>query len=151
MKRFFLIEIFLLFFLNVLFAQVSPLYNTVIPPSPSSATYRQYGNYAPLHLRPVQLIFQFLCIILNLADTPFPLSLVYNTSGIKVEEDPYPCGYGWKFFPGLRIMRTILGRPDLNGINYKMDMSNFNEEAPYDYYKKNWYILLKPEIFPIFP
>ncbi|WP_286860766.1 hypothetical protein [Proteiniphilum sp. UBA5510] len=135
MKRFFLIEIFLLFFLNVLFAQVSPLYNTVIPPSPSSATYRQYGNYAP------SLATGSINIPISLYNIEFggyslPLSLVYNTSGIKVEEDPYPCGYGWKFFPGLRIMRTILGRPDLNGINYKMDMSNFNEEAPYDYYKK---------------
>ena len=45
-------------------------------------------------------------------DLSIPLELRYRSNGIRVDDDPYPVGYGWTFTPSLRITRTVLGRPD---------------------------------------
>ncbi len=49
---------------------------------------------------------------LTVGDLSIPLSLAYHSNGIKLDEDPYPIGYGWSFLPALRVTRQILGRPD---------------------------------------
>ena len=41
-----------------------------------------------------------------------PFVYKYQSNGIKVFDDGNPHGYGWSLTPGLRVMRTILGRPD---------------------------------------
>lgn len=45
-------------------------------------------------------------------DLSIPLELRYRSNGIRVDDAPYPVGYGWTFTPSLRITRTVLGRPD---------------------------------------
>lgn len=45
-------------------------------------------------------------------DLSIPLELRYRSNGIRVDDDPYPVGYGWTFTPSLRVTRTVLGRPD---------------------------------------
>ena len=45
-------------------------------------------------------------------DLSIPLELRYRSNGIRVDDDPYPVGYGWIFTPSLRVTRTVLGRPD---------------------------------------
>ncbi len=45
-------------------------------------------------------------------DLSIPLELRYRSNGIRVDDDPYPVGYGWTFTPSLRVTRTVLGHPD---------------------------------------
>ena len=85
--------------------------NKVIPPSPSSAVFRKYmGEQPSLATGSVNLTIPL--YELNCHGVTIPFSLRYNTSGIKVFDDPSPCGFGWALLPGMRIMRTIMGRPD---------------------------------------
>ena len=49
---------------------------------------------------------------IQVEDLSIPLELRYRSNGIRVDDDPYPVGYGWTFTPSLRITRTVLGRPD---------------------------------------
>lgn len=119
---------------SLLTAQICPLYNTVIAPSPTSAFYHQYGNYTP-SLSTGTIDISIPLYDIKVGDYTLPLWLRYQTSGIKVAEDPYPCGYGWKFLPGLRVVRTIMGRPDLDGIFYKMNKDNKDCEPSFEYHK----------------
>lgn len=99
-------------------AQIGPIKNTVIPPSPTSAVFRQFTGYTPsLATGSVNIPIDLYNI--NVGDFNLPISLQYYTSGIKFTDDPYPSGYGWILSPGLRITRTIMGRPDMY---YPMDI-----------------------------
>lgn len=115
-------------------AQIGPIKNTVIPPSPTSAVFRQFTGYTPsLATGSVDIPIDLYNV--NVGDFNLPISLQYYTSGIKFTDDPYPAGYGWILSPGLRITRTIMGRAD---IYYPMDIrpnsSDFNylKRAIYD-------------------
>lgn len=84
---------------------------TLIPPTPSSSVYQEYrGSQPSLATGTVNIpisLYEINCFGMKL-----PFGLVYNSNGIKVNQDPYPCGYGWILTPGLRVSRTIMGRPD---------------------------------------
>ena len=45
-------------------------------------------------------------------DVSIPLSLQYQSNGIRVDDDPLPIGYGWTLTPPLRVERQIMGRTD---------------------------------------
>ncbi len=98
----------------------------VIPPTPSTAIFKRYmGEQPSLATGSVNVnvpIYTIECHGLTI-----PLSMRYNTSGIKVFDDPFPCGLGWALLPGLRVMRTILGRPD-ELFEYKGDMQNLGDD-----------------------
>lgn len=49
---------------------------------------------------------------LEVEDLKIPISLDYRSNGIRVNDDPFPTGYGWTLNPGLKITRQVLGRPD---------------------------------------
>lgn len=109
------------------------LVNTVIPPSPASAVFRQYAGYTP-NLATGTVSIPVSLYNIQLGDFSIPLSLQYYTQGIKFTDDPYPAGYGWILSPGLRITRTILGRPDMY---YPMDIRtnpdfDYQKSAVYD-------------------
>lgn len=98
----------------------------IIPPAPSTAIFKRYMGAQPsLATGSVNVdvpIYTIECHGLSI-----PLSMRYNTSGIKVFDDSYPCGYGWALLPGLRVMRTILGRPD-ELFEYKGDLPNLGDD-----------------------
>lgn len=92
-------------------ARTGQLNTNIIPPSPTSAVFGRVASQAPSLLTgSAELsipLFRLECHGLEI-----PFSLRYSSNGIKVDDDPAPCGYGWALHPGLRITRTILGRPD---------------------------------------
>lgn len=95
------------------FAQNSvPPVNSPIPPSPTSATFRQFAGYTP-NLATGTVNVPIELYNLRVGDYTLPLTMQYYTQGIKVTDNPYPLGYGWILSPGLRITRTIMGRPDM--------------------------------------
>ena len=83
----------------------------VIPPSPTSDAFRQYGGYTP-SLSSGKINIPIPLYNLQVKELNIPFTLSYSTSGINIQDQPYPAGYGWVFSPGLRVSRTILGRSD---------------------------------------
>lgn len=115
------------------FSQIGPLKNTVIPPSPTSAVYRQFTGATPdLSTGAATLSIPFFEI--RVGGYSLPIEFRYYTNGIKVDDSPYPLGYGWIFSPGLRITRTIMGRSDFN---YQKDIRQ--DDSSFDYLKKAIY------------
>ena len=102
----------LLFFVPVSGQEAITLLNKdYIPPAPSSSAFKKYmGEQPALSTGSVNLSIPL--YELQLYDISIPFSLKYNTGGIKVYDDPYPCGFGWSILPALKITRTIMGRPD---------------------------------------
>ena len=85
--------------------------NKIIPPSPSSSVFKKYmGEQPSLATGAVNVTIPLYEI--HSRGVSIPFTLRYNTNGIKVFDDPNPCGFGWSLHPGMRIMRTIMGRPD---------------------------------------
>ena len=112
----------------------SPLVNTPIPPSPNSATFRQFAGYTP-NLATGTVNVPIPLYDIKVGDFTLPLSMQYYTQGIKMTDDPYPLGYGWILSPGLRITRTIMGRPDMY---HTFDVQQ-SPEDPFTYGKKAMY------------
>ena len=83
----------------------------VIPPAPSTYIFKRYmGQQPALATGSVNITIPIYTIQAN--GLSIPVTMRYNTSGIKVFDDPLPYGYGWSMLPGMCVMRTILGRPD---------------------------------------
>lgn len=110
--KIYIIVFYLLAFLHInIYAQVNSFDKDIIPPAPSSFVYNKIVPQTP------SLIDGSVKLSIPLYDLTYgnisiPFSLEYHGSGIKVYDDPSPSGYGWIFSPGLRITRTIMGRPD---------------------------------------
>lgn len=113
MKKIFFVIFSFCFFLSYgqdLF-DLSILAEDIVPPTPSSSVYRKYmGEQPDLATGAVRVTIPLYTV--SHREVSIPFTLCYRTEGIKVDEDPYPCGYGWAFLPGLRISRTIRGRAD---------------------------------------
>lgn len=92
-------------------AQGQQAFPTVIPPSPTSQEFQKYLGYPVSYATGVPEISIPLYTIKE-GDLTIPISLSYHASGIKVTQPAYPFGYGWSLTPGLRISRTIMGKPD---------------------------------------
>ena len=106
MKRIIYILLFFLCTFQVM-AQNKSIRNTVIPPSPTSSVFRQFAGYTP-NLATGAVNVPIDLYEVKVGGFSLPISLQYYTSGIKLDDTPYPAGYGWTLSPGLRITRTIM-------------------------------------------
>ena len=113
LKTIYIVAVLLAMTVSVVNAEipVTSLNKDLIPPSPSSAVYKEYMGSRPL-LSTGTVNIDIPLYEINYKGLDIPFSVTYRTNGIKVGDDPYPCGYGWIFNPGLRVTRTIMGRPD---------------------------------------
>lgn len=85
--------------------------NRIIKPTPSSGVFRQYMAHEP-SLATGAVALDVPIYTIDFKGFKLPIALKYLSNGIRVFDSPYPCGYGWSMHPGLRISRTIVGRPD---------------------------------------
>ncbi len=92
-------------------AQDNANFAKVVPPSPTSGVFRQYGEHQP-SLATGMVGIPIPLFEIKADNLKLPFSLQYSTAGINIMDRPYPCGYGWVFSPGLRVTRTVLGRAD---------------------------------------
>lgn len=111
MKKIFFIIILSFVNMLLLYSQNNKYLSPVIPPSPTSAIFNRYGDHQP-SLSSGTINIPISIYELKVGEFKLPFTLQYNTSGINIQDRPYPCGYGWVFSPGLRITRTIFGRAD---------------------------------------
>lgn len=90
---------------------ITAIDDKVVMPSPSSAKFKKYmGEQPSLSTGAVTVTVPLYTIDCYGLSIPFVYK--YQSNGIKVFDDGNPHGYGWSLTPGLRVMRTILGRPD---------------------------------------
>lgn len=131
----------LLFVSQNIFGQeiLTSLKSDIIAPDPASAVFRQYMSPQPV-LSTGAINIPIPLYELNYKGIKIPFTLCYRTTGIQVYADPYPCGYGWVFMPGLRISRTIMGRPDerFKRMNYSDTWSGGELDglSEFDFYKR---------------
>lgn len=108
-----LITAILLFITRVFFAQTTDAkMPDVIPPSPNAQTFLKYGDFPVSNFTGIPDI-SIPIYQIQLQDFVSPISLEYNASGIKVDEDASRTGLGWTINTGGLISRTINGGDDL--------------------------------------
>lgn len=82
------------------------------PPSINAQSFMQNINHPVSHYTGTVNVEIPLCTI-ELKDISVPVSLTYNTSGIKVEQEASTVGLGWSLNVGGAITKTILGENDM--------------------------------------
>lgn len=83
----------------------------IITPVPQVASIQKYDTPQPA-LATGSVDISIPIYELSYRGLSIPLTLRYNTTGYRLFDECYPYGHGWTLMPGLRITRTILGRPD---------------------------------------
>ena len=88
-----------------------PTLPTVTYPTPTSMEFQKYLGY------PVSHATGLVDISIPLYDfeekfVTLPFMLKYHSAGRKINDSPGAIGYGWTLHPGLKIYRTIMGKPD---------------------------------------
>lgn len=111
MKKIFFIIILSFVNMLLLYSQNNKYLSPVIPPSPTSAIFNRYGDHQP-SLSSGTINIPISLFEIKTDNFTLPFTLRYSTSGINISDRPYPAGYGWIFSSGLRVTRTVLGRPD---------------------------------------
>lgn len=105
------LSIISLLFLSGVHDSLAQQLPNIIPPSPVSMQFQKFLGY-PVSPATGTADISIPLYNLQAAGITIPFSLQYHTSGIKVYESPGNIGYGWTLFPGFRISRTIMGKPD---------------------------------------
>lgn len=82
------------------------------PPSVNAQSFLQNINHPVSHYTGTVNVEIPICTI-ELKDISIPVSLTYNTSGIKVEQEASTVGLGWSLNVGGAITKTILGENDM--------------------------------------
>ena len=115
MKRFFKSSMIIAAFLSYHFCMAQDPNGVelpqLIPPSPVAQQFEKYVGY-PVDMSTGLVNISVPLYNLQLPGIAIPFSLKYHASGIKVEDSYGPLGYGWSFFPGFRISRTVMGKID---------------------------------------
>ena len=100
------------------FAQSPTNLPSMIPPSPNAQTFSKYGEFPVSHYTGVPNI-DIPIYTISLKDISIPITISYNSSGIRVEEESSRIGLGWIINVGGVITRTIYGNfNDFNGNVY---------------------------------
>lgn len=89
----------------------SPNIPNIIPSSPVSRTLQKFLGYPVSHATGT-LNVNIPLYELNVNQLSILLDLKCHTSGVKVQDPVGFVGPGWALFPGLKIDRTVMGKPD---------------------------------------
>ena len=110
MKKYFFLTLLLLSSIYVSsFAQADYL---PTPPSLNAQAILQNINH-PVSYHTGTSTVEIPIHTIELKDISIPISLTYNTSGIKVEQESSTVGLGWTLNAGGIISKTIIGENDL--------------------------------------
>lgn len=82
------------------------------PPSLNAQTFLQNINH-PVSYYTGTANIEIPVYTIKLKDISIPVSLIYNASGIKVEQESSTVGLGWMLNAGGLISKTIMGENDL--------------------------------------
>ena len=107
---------FILIFLNALFCfgQTPDYMPRFFPLSPNAASLEKFDNFPVSHYTGVADISVPLYTVQS-GDLEIPITLKYNSSGIRVTERASWVGLGWSLDAGPSITRKIMGNADDSG------------------------------------
>jgi hypothetical protein len=135
--------IFSLFFSCNIFAQKNEVPGSInyspniIPSSPTTSELGKYGM-VPVSLSTGTPNINIPLFILNIGKLSLPLSLSYNSNGIKVDQIASWVGLGWSLNAGGVVTRTIRGGDDeANQYPIPPEITNFCEKT-YNYLNYSW-------------
>lgn len=124
MRKFFLLSITLFIIGNSSFAQATPNpadYSKtidIIPPAPNAASLGQYGGIA-FGLSTGTISSSIPVYNYSSANISLPISISYNSNGLKVDEIGSRVGMSWALNAGGVITRIVYGKPDETGVRIK--------------------------------
>jgi hypothetical protein len=96
----------------------------IIPPSPNAAELGRYGN---MNIGLITGSANVSIPLLTLENGLVPVSIAYNTTGIKVDQIATRAGLGWILNAGGVITRTMISKQDEISTRLNPDFSQFNE------------------------
>lgn len=122
MYRLFCTFILMMFFLPRGISQFANFQNA----SPASAEVASFAKSIDIPMNYSSGIPQIGIPIYTIKDGPLevPISLSYNASGIRVEENPTWTGLGWNLNTGGMVTRTVRGLPDDTQYGYIHSIGN---------------------------
>lgn len=82
-----------------------------IPPSPTSRVFQKFTDY-PISHATGTIDIQIPLYTLEAGELSIPFALKYHSSGVRVQDPVGVVGRNWAFFPGFKISRTIMSKPD---------------------------------------
>lgn len=82
-----------------------------IPPSPTSRVFQKFTDYPVSHATGT-IDIQIPLYTLEAGELSIPFALKYHSSGVRVQDPVGVVGRNWAFFPGFKISRTIMSKPD---------------------------------------
>lgn len=89
----------------------SPSVPDRIPPTPTSRVFQKFTDYPVSHATGT-LDIQIPLHTLEIGELSIPFALKYHSSGVRVQDPVGIVGRNWAFFPGFKISRTIMSKPD---------------------------------------
>ena len=122
--------------------------NNVIPPSPQAQDLVQYGK-VPVSLYTGIPDISVPIYTIKLKDLSIPITLDYNASGIKVEQEAGTVGLGWVLRTGGIITHTIRGYNDDESCYYFNEGTDNMKDLVHAYSLNGSTIGLYSQPFPI--
>ncbi len=98
----------------------------IVPPSPTAATFAEYGNF-PVNMANGTANISIPLYSFSGDGLSVPLSLSYHSGGTKVDEISSWVGLGWSLNGGGVITRSVMGRPDELSFGYMHMVEQINE------------------------
>lgn len=102
-----------------------------VPPSPNAAALGAYGN-TPVTLYTGQANVSIPIFTIAQDNFSLPISLSYNSTGLKVEEIASNVGLGWSLNAAGVITRTIYGRDDFGANGFQTTTYSIPTDLPID-------------------
>lgn len=104
-----------------------PTLPKIIPPSPSSRILQKFLGY-PISYATGTINIDIPLYNMEIYGANIPLDIKYHSSGIKTQDPVGPIGRGWGLFPGFKISRTVMGKPDeIFPVTQKLHMHTIEE------------------------
>lgn len=96
-------------------AQGDYTYTPTVPdrilPTPASRVFQKFTEYPVSHATGT-IDIQIPLYTLETGGLSIPLALKYHSSGVRVQDPVGAFGRNWALFPGFKISRTIMSKPD---------------------------------------
>lgn len=90
---------------------ITPSMPQIIYPTPSAMEMYKYLGH-PISYATGLIDISVPLYTMKNSNLDIPLQLKYHSSGIKIQDAEGVLGLGWSMFPGFKISRIIMGKPD---------------------------------------
>ncbi|WP_455587097.1 hypothetical protein [Bacteroides sp.] len=90
---------------------IAPSMPQILYPNPSAMEMYKYLEH-PISYATGLIDISIPLYTMKTANLDIPLQLKYHSSGIRIQDSEGVLGFGWSLFPGFKISRMVMGKPD---------------------------------------